>query len=230
MAAYSVLDLYCLPGGVSRALDAHDISHLGVDIADNHHEYQGDFVRASAAADAIPLDDSMTFDLVWASPPCTAYSSLSPIQYGSVEAAMEANPTIEDLGVREVCERLGREHVIENVPRATMYGALNDPTRLNGFAFDRPFDYERHFETSFDVPDALGSGEPEVAIRTREDDSQSMMPLAEAKGVPSTWGKQGIRSAMPPFYVEYLLSFCPTLSVPRPERAQQTLDAFEGGL
>ena len=213
-----ILDLYSGAGGVGLALDELDVAHIGVDIDDYSETYPGKFIQGDASEFV-----GGGFDLVWASPPCTAYSSLSATHYGSAQAALEACPTIPDLRVREIARRAGAEYVIENVPRATLRGHLRDPARINGLAFGEPFDLERHFETSFSLPDALGTGKADVAIQTRDQDDQSSVPLAAAKGVPTSWSKQEIRSAIPSAYVRWVLSFCPTLDVDRPQREQKML-------
>jgi len=212
-----VYDLYCGHGGVGLTLDELGFRFVGVDVEDRSASYPGEFVEADASRP--PLEGGA--DLVWASPPCTAYSELSPTHYGSREAAMDACPTIPELRVREIAESLGAEYVIENVPGASHVGHLHDAARVNGLAFGKPYDLARHFETSFPVPDANEPGEPAVTVDTRED--QSVADLADAKGVPASWGKQGVRSAIPPEYVRWVLSFCPTLDVERPERPQRML-------
>jgi len=197
-----VYDLYCGHGGVGLALDELGVEFVGVDIRDRSDTYPGRFIRADASAP--PLDDGA--DVVWASPPCTAYSSLSATAYGSAEAARDANPTIPELDVREVAKRLGGEYVIENVPRC---GDLRDPARVNGHAFGAEYDLERWFETSFRLPDHAVDGTTSLPVDTRRD--QSVAALAEAKDVPMSWGKLGVRSAIPREYVRYVLSYCPTV-------------------
>lgn len=214
-----VYDLYCGHGGVGLALDQLGVEYVGVDIADRSETYPGEFVQADASRP--PL--STGADVVWASPPCTAYSTLSPTAYGSREAALEACPTIPELRVRDIADKLGAEYIIENVPGATREGHLRDVTRVNGLAFGKAYDLERHFETSFRCPDAIGVGEPSVKVQTRDGQDQSARPLADAKGVPASWGKQGVRSAIPREYVLWLLSHCPGVDAPRPEREQQML-------
>jgi len=213
-----VLDLYSGRGGVGLALDELDIAHVGVDIEDYSDTYPGEFLQA----DASELIGG-GFDVVWASPPCTAYSTLSATAYGSAEAALDACPTIPELRVRQIASRAGAEYVIENVPGASRHGHLRDATRVNGLAFGRGYDLERHFETSFSCPDAYEPGEAEIGVRTRDENDQSVRELAKAKGVPSSWGKQGVRSAIPAEYVRWVLSFCPTVDVERPKREQTML-------
>lgn len=214
-----VYDLYCGSGGVGLALNALDVQFVGVDVEDKSDTYPGEFIQSDASNP--PLHPGA--DLVWASPPCTAYSTLSATAYGSAEEALDACPTIPELDVREIADSLGAEYVIENVPGATRHGHLEDAARVNGLAFGKAYDLERHFETSFPLPDAYESGEPETAVRTRDDDNQSVKALAEAKGVPPSWGKQGVRSAIPREYVNWVLSYCPTVDAPRPRRPQTTL-------
>lgn len=214
----TVLDLYSGRGGVGLALDELDIAHVGVDIEDYSDTYPGEFLQGDASEFV-----GGGFDVVWASPPCTAYSELSPTAYGSREAAMEACPTIPELRVREIAEAAGAEYVIENVRGAVWEGHLRAPAKVNGLAFGQPYDLTRYFETSYPLPDALQRGEAEVKVQTRDGQSQSARPLAEAKGVPLSWGKQGVRSAIPREYVRWVLSFCPTLDVARPKREQRML-------
>lgn len=217
-ASPRVLDLYCGHGGVGLALDELDVAYVGIDIEDRSATYPGPFVRGDASEFV-----GGTFDLVWASPPCTAYSDLSPSHYGSRDAAMEACPTIPELRVREIAQTVGAEYVIENVPGASREGHLRNPTRINGLAFGKPYDLERHFETSFPVPDAVESGEPTAVVNTRSGRSQSVADLAAAKNVPSSWGKQGVRSAIPREYVHWILHHCPTVKAPKPRRQQRML-------
>lgn len=213
-----VLDLYCGHGGVGLALDELDVAFVGVDIEDRSDTYPGEFVRGDAS-EFVGGD----FDLVWASPPCTAYSTLSATAYGSAEAALDECPTIPELRVREIAESVGAEYVIENVPGASRHGHLRDAARVNGLAFGKPYRMERHFETSFPVPDALGGGEPSITVRTRDGEDQSVADLAAAKGVPMSWGKQGVRSAIPREFVYWVLSHAPTIDAPRPSRSQKML-------
>lgn len=219
---YRVLDLYSGRGGVGLALSEMGIEHVGVDVVDYSDTYPGEFVQA----DASEWSDG-GYDLVWASPPCTAYSSLSATHYGSREAAIDANPTIPELNVHDVVEEVADEYVIENVPGATREGHLEDPARINGLAFGLPFNLERHFETSFPVPDAYETGEPSVTVQTRDGENQSIAALAEAKGVPASWGKQGVRSAIPREYVRWILAHAPNLDVQPPARDQRTLTEVE---
>jgi len=98
---------------------------------------------------------------------------------------------------------------------------------VNGLAFGKGFDLERHFETTFPVPDAYVDGEPEITVDTRDD--QSVKDLAEAKGVPAEWGKQAVRSAISWEYVHWILSHCPAVPSLPPQRLRQDLGCYSTG-
>lgn len=205
-----VLDIFSGPGGVGYALRTCFTQpnargwFMGVDTTDYADRYPGRFRQADATdltlAD-LGLEEPV--DCVWLSPPCQAYSKLSHVHYDDPK---EHFPTFDDLGVHDLAERLGREYVIENVVGCD---DLENPTKLTGSAFDQRFIYERWFETSFQVPD----WRPPTADDAVRMDSVGEREYAQIKGVPhaAEWDKTEIRSAIPPVYVGYLLSHCPTL-------------------
>ncbi len=224
-----VLDLFCGHGGVGHALAQldQDINLIGFDIVDRSDTYPGHFVQADMTRPPIGAPFA---DLIWASPPCSPYTSLAPIHYGSREAALEAGlrylhrSRVVDVHYRQ----WSRHWIIENVPGATRVGDLDPDVRLNGLAFGQPYDLERHFQTSFECPNAVAPGTPEISIDTR--DEQSVQALADAKGVPAEWGKQGVRSAVPKEYVYWLLHHAPidVLDIPKPDCLQPDLTTFGG--
>lgn len=224
-----VIDLYSGPGGVGYALAELGYNPIGVDIVDHGDTYPGEFIRGDASRPPVDVKP----DLLWLSPPCTAYSTLSNSNKHRLgfDDPREYYPTFDDLRVREVIEELDPLHyVIENVATCE---DLRDPVRLNGMAFGKPYRLERHFETSFPVPShALVGGDPDVPLNTRNGGgrTQSIEDLADAKGVPADWGKQGVRSAIPSEYVRFLLHFCPvTPDVPYPDVVEQRRLAADGG-
>lgn len=218
-----VADLFCGRGGVGRALDEWFPRHMfvGIDNQPYGDEYPGQFIQADLLADNGPPLDGVVADLIWVSWPCTAYSSLSATHYGSAEAALDENPRLSD-DFREWLLESSAHYIIENVPRATKIGDLDANCRCNGLFFGEDFDLERHFETSFEVPDAYVDGNASITVDTRED--QSITDLAEAKGVPSRWGKQAVRSAIP--WQWYLLAHCPSIPCPAPQMEQRSLSEF----
>lgn len=213
-----VVDAYSGPGGVGLALDRLPVRHVGVDIVDYADEYPGEFVRA----DASHVEFMARFSspaLLWLSPRCQAYSKLSWANMGRYDwdqTPKERYPTFADLNVRDVIAAVDPDHyIIENVATCD---DLRDPTRLNGFAFGLPINNQRHFETSFPVPDACETGNGEIILG----DGYVRHELAAAKGVPAEWSESEIHSAIPREYVQYLLHYCPsTPDIQLPDALQQ---------
>lgn len=238
---YQVADYFCGRGGVGSALSKWLPHHMyfGVDIEPFGEEYPGQFIQA----DLIPQTDAegeydfegtLPFtgtiaDIAWVSWPCTAYSSLSATYYGSAEEALTQNERIPD-EFREWLLQHHAHYVIENVPGATRVGDLDANCRVNGLAFGEPFGMTRHFETTFDVPDAYVKGRPELAIDTRGD--QSVKELAESKGIPDSWSgkKQAVRSAIPWQYVWYILGHCPAIEIPVPKTKNRPITEWGEGV
>lgn len=220
-----VADFFCGRGGVGRALSNwfEEWMFFGVDKEPYGSDYPGNFIQADLLKEGEPPFDGVVADVIWVSWPCTAYSSLSPTHYGSREEALEQNPRITD-EFREWLLDHSAHYIIENVPGATRAGDLDTNCRCNGLFFGKDYDLERHFETTFAVPEAYSNGTPSVTIDTRED--QSTKQLADAKDVPRSWGKQEIRSAVPACYVWWLLSHCPSIPSPAPSTAQKSLQSF----
>ena len=225
-----VLDLYCSAGGVGRALDALGIPHVGADIDDYADTYSGGFVQADASdlpelrqaleAAGYPTD----YPLVWASPPCLAYTPLSNVnasRWGWDESPKERYPTIPELNVRAVCDALGDEYIIENVSRCD---DLHAPIELNGHAFNLGIESRHKFETSFTAYSAVERGETEVQFGKHNKRDE----LAAVKDVPAEWSLEEINSAIPRPYVQYLVHYCPTIDgVPKPEMKQANLSGWQ---
>lgn len=217
-----VVDLYCGRGGVGRALERLGWTHIGIDIEDYSDDYPGEFIQADATNP--PLTG--TADLIWASPPCQAYSKLNKSAY---DDPTNEYPTIPELNVRTICNELGSEYIIENVVTCE---DLRDPVKLNGKAFGLPFHQERWFETSFDVPDhrATSHGRNRAPIpiggcRNRNDQERRKERLAIAKRLPVDWPESAVISGIPDHYVRYLLYWCPAVpNVPLPAGARQKYD------
>jgi DNA (cytosine-5)-methyltransferase 1 len=107
---YRLLDLFCGDGGASMGYHRAGFEVVGVDNKP-HPRYPFEFHQADALQ--FPLDG---FDVVHASPPCQAYSSLRHLQNGKVYPEL----------ISETRERLVRSEalwVIENVDGAPLGSA-----------------------------------------------------------------------------------------------------------
>jgi hypothetical protein len=90
----------------------------------------------------VPLKDDVTFDLGLFHPVCSRWAATTSIS-GDPGDHENMIPS-----ARSIAKRYCDHYIIENVPKAP----LEDPTVLNGRMFGLPIEYERAFETSFDVP------------------------------------------------------------------------------
>ena len=217
----NVLDLYCSAGGVGLAMQRLGFTSIGVDIEDYNKKYCQTFIQADASnlgrllvklREFVGVRGSK-FDLVWASPPCLAYTTLNRVnaaKYDWDETPKERYPTIPELNVRKVCKALGKEYIIENVGGCD---DLREPTEINGFGVGIDGLRNTHlFETSFACPDAVSTG---VAKHVTGKHMEQRRGLADAKGLPDSWTEQEINSGIPTPYVQHLLHYCPTtLGVP----------------
>jgi SAM-dependent methyltransferase len=207
-----VLDLCCGAGGVGHALtQLPGLKFLGVDINDHSETYPGEFIQADI--DGLTLEDlglDRKVDLVWASPPCRAYTKLAHIHY---DEPTDVYPTLDELDVRATAKRLGKEYVIENVPTCP---DLENPTPVNGPAVGLDLLFRRHFETSFPLPDYTQPGDGDQ-LKFEQAGNKA---LAQAKEIPN-WGKEAVRAAIPPRYVGFIIAHCPTLSDYSPPKASE---------
>jgi DNA (cytosine-5)-methyltransferase 1 len=131
-----VLDLFCKAGGASAGLAMAGFDVTGVDIAPQPN-YPYRLIQADALT--CPLEG---FDLIWASPPCQAYSDLAKRNGNAHEWPQLIGP------VRERLIASGSPYVIENVQGAP----LRDPVTLCGTMF-RGLRVIRHrlFEATFKI-------------------------------------------------------------------------------
>jgi DNA (cytosine-5)-methyltransferase 1 len=128
------LDLFCGAGGASRGLADAGFEVTGVDITPQPR-YPYRFIQADVLA-----IDWRGFDLVWASPPCQAYSNAQKIQKRDHPRLIEE--------IRKRLKKSGAHYVIENVPGAP----LLNPIVICGAMFPELKVYRhRLFECSFAV-------------------------------------------------------------------------------
>ena len=127
------LDLFCGAGGAAMGLHRAGFEVVGVDI-DPQPNYPFEFHQADALT--FPLE---SFDLVWASPPCQAFTAYKR-RHQHVYAARNFIPAVRS--------RLADiPYIIENVPSAP----LHHPVQLCGSAFGLDVRRHRIFEASFQV-------------------------------------------------------------------------------
>ncbi|MDX2162067.1 MAG: hypothetical protein SF162_12130 [bacterium] len=133
-----LLDLFCGGGlaawGYWRSGRFTEI--IGVDInGDMRDQYAFDFLQADALS--LTYEFLMQFDLVHASPPCQAYSYLTPNK--------SLHPRLI-LPVKHMLYAAGIPHVIENVPGSA--AELRPNVEMNGHYFGLLSDRPRYFYVS----------------------------------------------------------------------------------
>ena len=130
--------LHCFAdfGTEAEALGCYgDVVRVGLDAQDTNESQP-----IKADAHHIPFGEGVRFDLGLFHPPCTKWSDM-PDANKNGDA-----PDLIPLA-REIAERHCDYWVIENKPRAP----LNDPVLLNGKMFGLPIEYERAFESNFQL-------------------------------------------------------------------------------
>jgi DNA (cytosine-5)-methyltransferase 1 len=132
------LDLFCCAGGASAGLVAAGYEVVGVDL-EPQPDYPFPFVQADATD--FTLTELRTYDLIWASPPCQAFTA-----YKRRPDHVAPRPNLIPI-VRMMLQRSGVPYVIENV----MGAPLEKPFVLCGSMFGLDVRRHRQFETSFPV-------------------------------------------------------------------------------
>ncbi len=192
------LDLFCGAGGASMGLHRAGYEVVGVDT-----EPQPNYPFEFHQCDALEYELS-GFDLVWASPPCQAFTAYKR-RREHVRPAVSLIPQTRELLV-------GVEHVIENV----MGAPLISPVMLCGSMFGLDVRRHRIFETSFDVnppPCDHASQTPRFPPATNRRNLRSTVevgvwriPLSiqrEAMGIDWMTVKE-LSQAIPPAYSQFL--------------------------
>lgn len=194
------LDLFCGAGGAARGLADAGLEVVGVDI-EPQPNYPYEFVQADALT--YPLDG---FDLVWASPPCQAFTAYKR-RPGHVAPRDSLIPQ-----VRAMLRASGIPYVIENVEGAP----LESPIMLCGSAFGLDVRRHRWFETSFPVLSpgcAHGRQEPRFPGATNRKNKRRTVEVGvwriplevQRAAMGIDWmTREDLSQAIPPAYSRYL--------------------------
>jgi DNA (cytosine-5)-methyltransferase 1 len=189
------LDLFCGAGGASMGLHRAGFDVVGVDIK-RQPRYPFPFVQADALRPPFDLGD---FDLIWASPPCQAYSEATPI------AARKKHPNL--IAATRFLLEGHRCYVIENVDGARHH--LRNPFRLCGTMFGLRVWRHRWFESPalpFNLlPPCAHVGHPVVISGSAHGRGEAKVPeMIKALGVPWMVTRAPTRQAIPPAYAEFI--------------------------
>lgn len=207
------MDLFCGAGGASIGLNRAGFKVVGVDTADQK-TYPFEFHKHDAMT--FPLEG---FDLVWASPPCQAYSkhvSSSSSQWAGTLGRNEPR-LIQQLRIR--LQESGIPFVIENVTGAKE--ELKANLTLCGTMFGLPITRHRLFETNFPIPQPVhkscrGVSKAFAAVRGWNYRDMSVTGKGRNAGTKDRWmeimgwpvevpvTQHGLRESIPPAYSEYI--------------------------
>jgi DNA (cytosine-5)-methyltransferase 1 len=206
-----MLDLFCCEGGVSTGAMHAGVDHVvGVDI-EPQPLYPFTFMRADVIGWDGEEDWFDEFDIIWASPPCQSYSTMSN-RHGSHELEL-----ID--AVRDILRNTGKPYVIENVTGARPH--MRSPMALHGGQLGMSVYRPRLFESNMILtpppkapipknPIAVYGRQPGNGrlLWTRNDGSElraaTLEEAREAMGMPwASWN--GCREAIPPRYAEFII-------------------------
>jgi DNA (cytosine-5)-methyltransferase 1 len=204
-----LLDLFCGAGGAAMGYHRAGFEVVGVDIKPQP-EYPFDFIQADALvylADVIETGFAK-FDVIHASPPCQAYTSIRHLG----KRAGEGAPDLVD-ATREVLEASGRPWIMENVKGSP----LRNPLTLCGSSFGLHVRRHRLFESSellFGLPcrhkemprpiAVYGDHPQQPGDKTyRVNRARTLVEGQEAMGIDwMPW--KPLTQAIPPAYTEWI--------------------------
>jgi DNA (cytosine-5)-methyltransferase 1 len=178
-----------------------DAEITGVDIIPQPR-YPFDFIQADALTYG-SYGWLLSFDFVWASPPCQHYSQVTPKTHRANHPDL-IEPT------RQRLQHLHAGHVIENVIGAP----LNHPVILCGSMFGLQTRRHRQFEANFPLiaPRACDHSAPVLLVTTAGANSRAIRKPGHYKSVknaPLAYGidwmtANGLKEAIPPAYSRWI--------------------------
>lgn len=206
-----LLDLFCGAGGAAMGYHQAGFDEIvGIDIMPQPN-YPFEFIQADALEyDPIAGMDLLTFDLIHASPPCQAYTTMNNRHGRSSYAVIPQTRVFVET-------HFSSPYVIENVAGAKSH--LINPIRLTGEMFGLKVHRPRLFElgrwwfltpshpTRQADPVAVYGANDQRRLWTRKDGSElraaTLDESREAMGIDwMTWDE--IREAIPPAYTRYI--------------------------
>lgn len=203
-----LLDLFCCEGGAGMGYYRAGFQVVGVD-----NEPQPLYPFEFHQADAIEFvrEHGHEFDVIHASPPCQAHSTITPDKSRHVDLIPST---------REALLHVGRPYVIENVEGAKR--ELIDPVKLCGSSFGLKVRRHRYFESTVHLwsmncmhetqgrPVGVYGDHPQNDREYRRPDgtrrgdkAQTIDDAREAMGMPwASW--HGTTQAIPPVMTEFI--------------------------
>jgi DNA (cytosine-5)-methyltransferase 1 len=210
-----LLDLFCGAGGCSVGYDRAGFDVVGVDI-EPHPDYPFALIVEDALESLSRPAWLAKFDVIHASPPCQARTTMSNRWRGKGGAADQHVNLIPE--VRDALLQWGGPYVIENVPGARR--DLRHPITLHGGMFGLGVYRPRLFESNVGLmvysapppenPLGVYGREPDGGrIWTRADGTEqrrakSVEQAQQAMGTPWMTDFRDIAESIPPAYTEYL--------------------------
>jgi len=154
------------------------------------------YCATTHAVDLMETTPAGEFDLWVGHPKCTRYSDMPDVNPDDHENQIPR--------ARELAELMATDYVIENKPAAP----LENVTLLNGRMFNVPLEYERAFESSFDLPQpprqqTFGSDDVETSPFFYSERSHRWWRAV--KGIRGDYPKEHVaKNALPLAYVDYI--------------------------
>lgn len=186
-----ILHAFADHGVESEALASYgDVTRVGIDVRDN---WASSPIQADGAR--LPFE-SGSFDLGLFHPKCAKYAQMTSVS-GNPNSHQDQIPD-----ARREAKRVCDDYILENVPRSP----LDDPVLLDGKMFGLPIQYERAFETSFDVSQPPRQQPLPTETSTFFYSGKDTLWWRSVKGVTGDYPKEHTaKNCLPLVYVHWLI-------------------------